>query len=149
VPHRVLDLGVFRISMGDGWEDITASLDDTDAPFTFADPISGVGALQLSPALYRDGRLPKIARSDLTEMLNEFADMRELGKPIDRSSDSEGMVIEGARFHSGDDLVRVWYGSDGVNLMLVTYVCEWDHRDRESAQIEMAVRSVRFAASTD
>ena len=147
--HRVLDFGEFFISVADGWEDITATLDDADAPWTVADPVSGVGALQLSPAIYKGGRLPRVGPQDLSALLDDFASRRGLDDPFDRSTYSNEVAIEGVSFHSGEDLIRVWYASDGKNIMLVTYVCEWCHRGREALQVEMAVRSIRFATATD
>jgi hypothetical protein len=149
VIHRVLDFGAFSISVADGWEDITATLDDANAPLTVADPISGVGALQFSPAIYTGGRLPRVRSDDLTALLDEFAARHGLGDPFDRSTDSGGVAIEGASFHSGEDLIRAWYASDGKNVMLVTYCCEWSQRGREASQREIAVRSIRFAASAE
>ena len=146
---RLLDLGAFSISVADGWEDITATLDDADAPLTVADPISGVGALQFSPAIYKGGRSPRVRPADLTAFLDEFASGHGLGAPFDRSSDSGAVAVEGASFRSGEDLIRAWYVSDGENVMLVTYVCEWGEREREASQREMAVRSIRFATPTD
>lgn len=146
---RVLDFGAFAISVADGWEDITATLDDADAPRTIADPVSGVGALQLSAAMYEGGPMPRVGARDLSALLDEFADGRGLGGPLDRSSHSGGVAIEGASFRSGEDLIRAWYASDGENIMLATYVCKWCHRGREALQAEMAVRSIRFATRTN
>ena len=146
---RALDFGAFSISVADGWEDITATLDDAKAPLTVADPISGVGALQFSPAMYEGGRLPRVRSDDLSALLDEFASRHGLGDPFDRSTDSDGVTIEGASFHLGEDLIRAWYASDGKNIMLVTYCCAWSQRGREASQREMTVRSIRFAASAD
>ena len=147
--HRVLYFDAFCISVADGWEDVTETLDDTDAPWTVADPVAGVGALQLSPAIYKGGELPRIGPLDLSALLGDFASRRGLDDPFDRTTYSDEVAIEGVSFHSGEDLIRVWYASDGRSIMLVTYVCEWCHRDREALQAEMAVRSIRFATVTD
>ncbi|GAC1382430.1 MAG: hypothetical protein NVSMB4_10730 [Acidimicrobiales bacterium] len=142
--HRVLDFDAFSISVVDGWEDITATLDDADAPLTVADPISGVGALQFSPAIFKGGRLPRVGPQDLRSLLDEFASGQGWVNPFDRSAYSGGVTVEGASFRSGEDLIRVWYASDGRSVMLVTYVCEWSEREREASQREMSVRSIRF-----
>jgi hypothetical protein len=145
----MLDFGAFSISVADGWEDITGTLDDADAPLTVAEPTSGAGALQLSPAIYKGGRLPRVGPQDLRSLLDNFASRQGLGDPFDRSTYSDGVIVEGASYHSGEDLIRVWYASDGKSVMLVTYVCEWGQREREALQREMSVRSIRFAASAD
>jgi hypothetical protein len=149
VIHRVLDFGVFSISVADGWEDVTATLDDANAPLTVADPILGVGALQFSSAIYKGGRLPQVGPQDLCTLLEEFASRQGLGDPFDRSTYSDGVAVEGASFRSGEDLIRVWYACDGKSVMLVTYVCEWSEREREATQREMSVRSIRFTMPTD
>jgi len=149
VTHRVLDFGAFCLDVADGWEDITATLDDADAPLTLADPISGVGALQLSPAIYKGGRSPRVGPQDLRALLYEFASRQGLGDPFDRSTYSDETPIEGASFRSDEDLIRVWYASDGKNVMLATYVCEWCHGGQETPQAEMIVQSIRFAATAD
>ena len=144
MTRRVLDFGDFSISVADGWEDITATLNDADVPLTVADPVEGVGALQLSPAIYKGGRLPRVGPRDLSALLDEFASGRGLDDPFNRSAYSNGITIEAASFHSGEDLIRAWFASDGKNVMFVTYVCEWSQREREAAQVEMTARSIRF-----
>jgi hypothetical protein len=134
----------FSISLAEGWNDITATLEDADPPLTIADPVSGVGAIQFSPAIYKSGRLPRVSPNDLAELLDEFARKHKMGEAFDRSAHSGEVAIEGASFHAGGDFTRVWYVSDGKNLMLVTYVCDWDDREQEDSEREMAVRSVRF-----
>jgi hypothetical protein len=135
---------IFSISIADGWEDITATLDDVEAPLTFANPDSGVGALQLSLAVYTSGTLPGVHAHDLSELLREFAATQGLGNSFDRLSSPGEIAIEAASFHAGDDFARVWYASDGKNVVLLTYICPWVHRDREALEREKSVRSLRF-----
>jgi hypothetical protein len=141
--HAIRRSGL-SFSISEHWADVTDALEDVNAPLTVADPVSGVGALQLSPALYRGGQSPQVMPHDLTELLDEFAAERGLDEPFERTVYRGEVTIEGASFHAGDDFIRVWYGSDGRNVVLVTYVCEWNHRDRESGEREMAIRSIRF-----
>jgi hypothetical protein len=142
---RVLHCEGFSMSIAQGWEDITATLEHADVPLTVADPVSGVGALQLSPAIYQRGLAPQVSPQDVSALLDQFASNRDLADPFDRSKYSGEVAIEGASFHAGDDFIRVWYASDGDNVMLVTYVCDWDHRNTEAVEREMAVRSIRFS----
>jgi hypothetical protein len=141
---RALLFKHFSICVAEGWDDITASLDDPDAPSTIADPISGVGALQFSPAVYKSGRLPQICPRDLSELLHEFASKKGLDDPFDRSTYSGEVSIEGASYRSKGEFIRIWYASDGKNVMLVTYVCEWNSRNQEASESEGTVRSIRF-----
>jgi len=144
--NKLLRCEGFSIAVAEGWDDITETLDDADAPLTIADPTSGVGALQFSPAIYKSGRLPQVGPQDLSELLEEFASKQDWDDPFDRSTYPGEVAIEGASFQAGDDFIRVWYASDGKNVMLITYVCDWKCRDQEASEREMAIRSVRFDA---
>jgi hypothetical protein len=141
---RMLTYEGFSISVAEGWDDITSTLEDPDAPLTVANPDSGVGALQFTPALYKSGAVPQVGSEELGELLDDFASKQGLGEPFDRLSYSGEIAIEGASFHSDDDLIRVWYVSDTQSVMLATYVCDWKEREREAAEREMTVRSIRF-----
>jgi hypothetical protein len=141
---KLLRFEGFSIAVRDGWDDITETLDDAGAPLTIADLTSGVGALQFSPAIYESGRLPEVGPQDLSELLEEFASKQDWDDPFDRSTYPGEVSIEGASFQSGDDFIRVWYASDGKNVMLITYVCDWNCRDLEASEREMVIRSVHF-----
>ena len=145
MSNRLLRCKGFTISIAKGWDDITATLDDADAPLTVAHPAHGVGALQFSPAIYRSGLDPQVGPQDLSELLDEFASNQGLDDPFDRSAYSGEVIIEGASFHAGDDFIRAWYASDGKNVILCTYVCDWDNRFREVSEREMAVQSIHFS----
>ncbi|AGA24781.1 hypothetical protein [Singulisphaera acidiphila] len=142
--NKVLRCEGFSIAVAEGWDDITETLDDADAPLTIADPTSGVGALQFSPAIYKGGRLPQVGPQDLSELLEEFASKQDWDAPFDRSTYPGEVAIEGVSFQVGDDFIRMWYASDGKNVMLATYVCDWNCRDQELSEREMAVRSIQF-----
>ncbi len=141
---RRLAFNGFGIQAGDEWEDITASLEEPDSPFTVARSERGVGAIQFSPAIYRSGPMPSVSPKDLAAMLSEFGERRRLRDPFDSLPFSGSVFGIGSSFRSGDDFVRAWYLSDGANVMLVTYVCDWCNRFDESRECEEIVRSVRF-----
>lgn len=134
----------FCVTVSGEWEDITASLDDPKAPYTIAKPESGVGALQFTPAVYRGGAIPSPSMEDLEAMLTEFARHRELGQPIEHEEFSSRISRASSTFRSGSDFVRVWYLSDGRNIMLATYVCDWSSRLLEAEECETIIRSLRF-----
>lgn len=142
---RILHYKGFTISVAEGWDDITDILDEVDPPLTLADPDLGVGALQLSPALYKKGAAPHIKPHDLTELLFDFTTKQGWTDPFDRSSDQNGIIIEAASYHSIDDFIRVWYASDGTNIILATYICDWSCRHQESSHAETSVKSIRFS----
>jgi hypothetical protein len=144
---RKLSIGGLLLAVPEGWDDITSSLESRNSPLTIADPDSGVGALQFSPAIYKAGALPDVTSQDLSELLREFAANRGLESPFDRTAYSGDTFVVGESFHSGTDLIRVWYCSDGKNVVLVTYVCDWSQKDAEAEVTEMTVRSIRFNSS--
>jgi len=138
----------FTVSVPDGWRDVTDSLEQEACPFTLAVPDDGVGALQFSPAIYRGGRTPSPTVGDLAAMLFEFAEKQGFDHPIAHDTFSNGLIGATASFQSGGDFIAVWYVSDGKNIMLVTYVCDWSCKDVEANAREAIVRSIRFNPST-
>lgn len=139
-----LDLGFFNITVPVDWDNITSTLDEANPPLTVANPEAGVGALQFSSANYKGGKLPDVRLQDLTELLSDFAVNRDLGEPFDSIASPDGLAIAAASFQSGDDLIRVWFVSDGKSVILATYVSDWDQRDSEAGAREAVVRSIRF-----
>ena len=53
------------------------------------------------------------------------------------------MVATSFRYQD-DDFMRVWHVSDKVNLVMITYVCEWQDQEVELAQCEVIVQSLKF-----
>jgi hypothetical protein len=141
---RPIDFGSFCILTDDQWEDITASLRERNVPFTLAKAERGVGVLQFSPALHKGGPLPQPSLGDLSAMLAEFGERHGMGVPFEGESFYGEVFGAGASFRYGDDAIRVWYLSDGTNIMLVTYTCSWCNRSDELRESERIVRSVRF-----
>jgi hypothetical protein len=133
----------FTIARPPGWSDITNSLHG-ERPFTVANEAHGVGAMQFSPALYKAGAVPRVCLSDLVVMLDDFARQHEFPKGFDNSTRDAPLLMAAESFDSGDDFIRVWYVSDGLNVMLVTYVCDWANRYVEAEAVEDIVQSIQF-----
>lgn len=123
-----------------GWVDVT----EPGEPFSFTKGESGVGALQFTIVLYRAGQLPNIDVSVLQDMLKEFQETRGLGEPLSETSLSGMPMVVSRRYRSESDFIHVSYVSDGLSVALVTYVCEWDSRDREIHEVEEIVSGIRF-----
>lgn len=105
-----------------GWFDVTDDLPES-SPVTLAKP-DGVGAIQFSVAKYQGGLQPTIDDAALQSLLLTFGESRGLGSP---GNTHKGEGIH--RFVSGDfdlmdELVRVWYVSNGQDVALVTYVTQ-------------------------
>jgi hypothetical protein len=88
----------------------------------------GVGILQFSIAHFQSGREPSIDDSALSGLLQEFASSRNLGTPdgIKREEAGTRKIIRGD-FIREDQVVAVWYVTDGWNVALVTYVSHEVH----------------------
>lgn len=136
--------GAFSVNIIERRADITSTLAETDAPLTLANGASGVGALQFSPAMYSGGAVPHITTDDLLQLLDDFGVNRQLGTPHDEKIYQGPILLAGRSYHSADDFVRVWDASDGASLLLITYVCNRDQWDVETAERELTVRSIRF-----
>jgi hypothetical protein len=102
-----------------------------------------VGALQITTARYKGGKPPGIDIVSLRGLLADFMrhhsaasfDHREeLDLP---TSCSESYLAEGA-FH------RVWYISDGWNVLFANYVCDFEDSSAELDECGLILRSVEF-----
>ncbi len=144
---KKVDFSRFALVLPEGWTNVTAGLAGNDVPFTIADPVKGIGALQLSIASYKEGPVPGMTLSDLQSMLAEFSQKHEFGPAFDQTCVTDDISAAASSFHSNGDFVRVWYVTDGQNIMLITYLCEWGRQNEELADAETIVRSVRFKPS--
>jgi hypothetical protein len=136
------------IGLEEGWEDVTTSLDVPNSPFTIARAENGVGALQLSIAQYKAGKLPEITVSDLQDLLSGFARNHKLSEGFDSTASEVPLVLVASSFHNGTDFVRAWYASDGRNVVFATYVCAWEHRSIELAACDKMILTIRFASNS-
>ncbi|HEY6560417.1 MAG TPA: SpvB/TcaC N-terminal domain-containing protein [Polyangiaceae bacterium] len=132
-----------RLKVAPGWCDITQDLPE-DSPPTLAGPES-IGVLQISTAKYEAGRVPNIRTSDLREMLNEFAAAHALGAPSNVHERFEGIVS--GDFRNEEEWLRVWYVSNGRDVVFVTYTSQQPSDVRtaeELAEAERMVDSIKF-----
>jgi hypothetical protein len=142
---RQITLGPVQLTVPEDWADITDELEGEDNPYTIADPLGGVGALQLSLGLFQGGTVPNPSERDLRNMVLRFGEEQGLGSALDDSTfTKESLVGVGMSFHSGEDLIRAWCVSDGTNFALLTYTCTWGEQDRESSLCEAIVQSLQF-----
>lgn len=133
----------FTIRRSEGWCDITAEVDAADPPWTLAKP-DGVGAFQLSIALYKSGRIPNPTPQDLLSLLRDFASSRQLGEPTGVAVEDGYLRLAAASFRWGNDFLRVWYVSDGQSLAKATYTCADGGEHSELPDCEHMVRTLKF-----
>ncbi|MDQ0586388.1 hypothetical protein [Variovorax paradoxus] len=133
-----------RISLPNGWVDISEDMPG-GAPPTLAKP-EGVGAMQFSVGRYRSGANPQVTPDDLDALLKEFADTRSLSVAADVERGKSTSHYVGGSFLQGDDLIRVWYLTNGSDVALVTYVAAAASGDvaAELADASTIVRSIDF-----
>lgn len=139
---RIHFRGFLRALLPDGWGDITSSVEAENPPITFARLRAGNGALQISPAMYESGTDPRITTQLLQSLLNDFGKTRRLGVATQRACTHESLKCVSATFRSDGDFICVWYLSDGRNIVLATYICEWESRDKEMDDCDAIVSSI-------
>ena len=97
------------------WIETTEDVEIENAPFTLAKKDIGVGALQFSIALYKDGEEPNIDVARLKEMLVNFADDKGLGEGFDEQIYEKRVTVVASSYHVEDDLIR--YGTAQMREM--------------------------------
>ncbi|MDA7527846.1 hypothetical protein N8590_02555 [bacterium] len=133
---------LFSINLVNQWGDLSLSSGISEGLITIADTSSGVGAIQISAAKFKSGVTPRIDISDLKDLLSEFSNSRNLANPFDEKIYQTELMIYGQSFLAERDFIRVWYASNGTDLLLVTYVCEWEQRHNEEIPREMIIESI-------
>jgi len=136
--------GGLLVHAAEGWLDVTDQIEADDPPFTLTKP-DGVGAMQFSVATYQRGLSPEITTNQLGHLLDDFALSRELGRGFDPTEVKSPLMICARSFDHGDNFLRVWYCSDGKNVVLVTYVCAKGHQNAELTDCERMVADLKFA----
>ena len=137
-------LGGLTVDLPGGWSDVTSDLENPTAPLTLA-TANGVGALQLSVARYRAGPNPGISTSDLANMLADFAKSKQIHLTSEVKTTEGKIKCVAANFNPQNDFLRVWYCSDGQNVVLATYVCSERDRDEDELKVcEEIINSIQF-----
>lgn len=129
------------------WDDITDEVDGDDVPITIADFESGVGALQFTIALYKEGELPQLDESLIREMLLDYAGELGLGTAVDVSPHTGKLEGIKATYQINDDFLVLWFLTNGTSLIMATYNCEWTNRNVEYSVVEEIMSTVEIAVS--
>jgi hypothetical protein len=145
VKHR---FGNVIITTSAEWRDVTADLHQTDVPFTLA-RAEGLGALQFSIAFYEAGASPAVTIENLKSLLVDFARSRELGRGFDSVERANPLLTRAVSFTSAKNFVRVWYCSNGRDIVLATYVCEAGYEAAELPECEAIITNLQFDPRDD
>lgn len=108
-------------------------------------PTGGGGELIVSAPLLDPDDQPGADVVELESMVREWGMRRGVDEPLVVSTETrEGSARAAASYRIGDELVDVWFISDGTALLSASYVCSWTDRDRHKAAREALVGSLRF-----
>ncbi|MBN9689584.1 MAG: hypothetical protein J0M24_05045 [Verrucomicrobia bacterium] len=134
-----LPLGI-SLELADGWLDVSDDL-PPGSPFTLARS-DGVGAFQLSAAIYQCGRMPNADIGELVEMLALFGKEKGFDPPSKMTTRLGDVSFAGGSF-VGEDFIRIWYVTNGRSFVFASYVAA-THVPAELADCEAMVSSIRF-----
>lgn len=137
-------IGKLRIITPVDWLDVTGEIECENPPLTLA-RINGFGVLQFTIADYKSGNIPNITLGDLSNLMADFVQSRELGQGHDLVSQEKRLIILAESFDLGDRFLRVWYCSSGQNIALVTYNCETGSQQTELSDCESIISHLEFA----
>src|SRR5262249_49493802 len=125
MTERTIAFDGVEVTVPSGWVDITESLEG-EPPITLAKQ-DGVGALQFSIARYANGKRPRAGIGDVVALTSRFGTAQKLGTGFDeRAFRASKLAVAGVSFRSDENLLRVWYASDGDNFAMITYVVAWE-----------------------
>ncbi len=147
VERRVFD--GFSAIVPAGWlagpSDATFSDPGAPQPTRFA-PARGGGELLVSRPLVDADDQPGADPDELEALARAWGMRRGMDEPLAFSNRlADGVATSSATYRIGDDLVEVWYLSDGASLIEASWVCEWATRDDDRPAREALVGSIRFA----
>lgn len=108
-----------KLHIPGGWGDISADL-PPDYPPTLARD-AGVGALQFSVARYRRGAKPAIDEEALKKLFIGFCQTHSFGQIEPAVISASNVLCVGGISGTPEEVVAVWYVSNGTDIALVTY----------------------------
>lgn len=141
MPKR-FSLGGLVLTLPAGWCNLSRVGDDC---FTLADPVAGIGALQVSVVRHRSGPQPDLSRESVSRLHHEFCGAAGLGEGFDSREEAVGGRVLVATSHRwGTDFVRVWDLVAGRVLARATYTCDWEVCSAEVSDCEHALLEARL-----
>jgi hypothetical protein len=137
----------FSAVVPEGWkasrEEATYSEGAEHAPIRFRTP-DRQGTLRVHVPWVDADEQPGADPDELEAMAREWGIRRGVGDPLVCTAElASGLAQAFASYRIGEDLVEVWYLSDGATLIQASYVCRWEARDVERAARMALVGSLR------
>jgi hypothetical protein len=148
--QRPINFGGFSLDVSAAWGrvlDTWGNIADKDRPpYSVVRQKDGIGVLQLAPALHGGGVAPSdVDSANLLKMAEDFGKRRGLGPSSDQAiHDDEYLAIGALSFFPQDKFIRVWFVSDGLNFLFITYGCLAGQQQTELPDCETMARSVKF-----
>lgn len=136
-------LGDLQISAPSGWLDITSQIDASNPPFSLAKH-NGSGVIQFTLATYESGTSPNITSNALGRLLTNFAESKKLENGFNFSFEKSALLVAAASFYCDKNFIRIWYCSQGKDVLLVTYVCTAGLESDELPECEQIVMALKF-----
>ena len=140
--NRILRIVGLSMSAPTAWDDITSSVEEGTPTVAKSD---GVGALQFSVARYSAGQRPTYDESSLRSLITEWIRNRGLepqGVTLEQTASNQFAWVDAVK---SEDLIRVFYITDGRDLAFATYLRFFrDNDPEELAEVMAIIRSLRF-----
>ena len=138
----------FTIALPPGWTEVAedATFSDTAQlpPVAFGSE-HGPGTFHVNVPLLPPEDVPPADPKALEAVARDWGARRGIISPLATASGPHPQgAIATATFRIGDDLVQVWFVSDGDPVVCASYVCAWDDRDLERDARESAAASLRI-----
>ncbi|AKT36541.1 hypothetical protein [Chondromyces crocatus] len=138
----------FTIALPPGWgemvEDATFA-DTAELPPVAFGAEDGVGTFHVMVPLLEEEDVPPPEPAALEALVREWGERRGIVTPLSTHAGPhpQGAIAEGS-FRVGNELVAVWFVSDGSSVVCASYVCGWDDREVERVERSQAAASLRL-----
>lgn len=137
----------FTAVVPEGWkasrEEATYSEGAEHAPIRFRAP-DRRGTLRVQVPWIDADEQPGADPEELELMAREWGVRRGVDEPLACATELQsGLARAFASYRIGEDLVEVWYLSDGTTMIQASYVCRWEARDVDRGARMALVGSLR------
>ncbi|EYF06598.1 hypothetical protein [Chondromyces apiculatus] len=138
----------FTVVLPPGWGEVLedATFADTAElpPVTFGAE-DGAGTFSVMVPLLPADDVPPGEPEALEAVARDWGARRGIASPLAVSSGPHPQgAMASASFRVGDELVVVWFVSDGELLVCASYVCAWEDREAEQSARDAAAASLRL-----
>lgn len=138
----------FSAVVPEGWsasrDEVTYSEPGLHAPMRFHSP-GRRGVMRVSVPWLDPDEQPGADPEELDALAREWGLRRGKDEPFSAATEllPGGIARATASYKLGDELVQVWFVSDGTTLVKGSYVCKWDERDVDRPAREALAGSLR------